>query len=212
MDPLHGMTCPFLSDRNPLWTPWNLTSRHFFSSETIHLPRFLHLTAILHLPHFLHLIAILHLPHFLHLIAILHLPCFLHLIAILHLPHFLHLIAILHLPCFLHLTAIIFCTSLLSYTATFSAPHCYLTPAMFSAPHCYLPSPQVSVIHIGSKLKVNILTVYREEKKEEQQNQITNFPEEWTTVKSNLQEDQGGQVDRGHLWVLLYPAHTHLHC
>ena len=29
--------------------------------------------------------------------------------------------------------------------------------------------------------------------------------------KSNSQEDQGGQVDRGHLWVLLYPAHTHIY-
>ena len=28
--PLHGITFPFLSDRNPLWTLLNLASRHFF--------------------------------------------------------------------------------------------------------------------------------------------------------------------------------------
>ena len=146
MDPLHGMTCPFLSDRNPLWTPSNLTARRFFSPKQY--------------------------------------SC--------------------HVFCtsLLSYTCHVFCTSLLSYTAVFSAPHCYLTPATFSAPHCYLtpdmfsaphcyltpamfpaphcnlPSPQVSVIQIGCKLKVNFLTEYRKNKKEEEQNEITNFPEE----------------------------------
>ena len=43
--PLHGMTFPFLSDRNSLWTHSNLTSRHFIS-KTVDLPCFLLCAAI----------------------------------------------------------------------------------------------------------------------------------------------------------------------
>ena len=38
--PLHEMAFRFLSDRNPLWTPSNQTSRRFFFSATISLPCF----------------------------------------------------------------------------------------------------------------------------------------------------------------------------
>ena len=36
--PLHGMTFPFLCERNPLWAASNLTSRHFFfpNQQTCH--------------------------------------------------------------------------------------------------------------------------------------------------------------------------------
>ena len=38
--PLHGRTFPFLSNRNPLWTPSNTTLKHFFFSKTIGPPCF----------------------------------------------------------------------------------------------------------------------------------------------------------------------------